>query len=497
MKYFPTLIFNLLKLNFYYIDLKTIKLHLLSNPNYPSIDSIEKTFNSLNINNIIATFEDCDYDILPKYFISSDKGNDSIFFLVEKHNSYVKLFYNSKIISLSREEFLSQWNNLIIAVEKKNVYTYFIDIIIRNSIFIYSFFIYIIYCIFSLEYIYIIFNCLSLFGLFINISILKSVLGESSFVEQICSNTQNKCSLIKNDSTKIIGLKISDWSLLYFTCLSFLGLFINQLQPILVFTTPLSIIFIIISIYKQIKARTYCSICLYIIFILLIQCLIFYFNIYSKASFRNTNNLFFTLFSIFPLLCYLTIRYIKKFNSLFDENVKNLKFRKDYKIFLQNLTSSEKIYFKTPTFSLGNINSNINITFIYSLNCIHCSKSFSIFKKLFSEYNNLIHFNIRFSFNDDETYLIDLINKLSLIYKFDKNNFITELENIFLYKECFNKKEFDYNNFDILAIRNEILSKGITYTPSLLINGYLYPINYDLNDIFYFTDELLEDEFFK
>ncbi|AZI23465.1 hypothetical protein EIH07_10670 [Chryseobacterium taklimakanense] len=42
----------------------------------------------------------------------------------------------------------------------------------------------------------------------------------------------------------------------------------------------------------------------------------------------------------------------------------------------------------------------------------------------------------------------------------------------------------------------ENFSHGLSFTPIFLINGYRFPQSYDREDIFYFIDDLLEDEDF-
>ncbi|NJM80910.1 MAG: hypothetical protein HC854_17190 [Flavobacterium sp.] len=45
-------------------------------------------------------------------------------------------------------------------------------------------------------------------------------------------------------------------------------------------------------------------------------------------------------------------------------------------------------------------------------------------------------------------------------------------------------------------LANDNRNNGLTFTPIFLINNYQFPDKYDREDIFYFIDDLLEDEEF-
>lgn len=61
------------------------------------------------------------------------------------------------------------------------------------------------------------------------------------------------------------------------------------------------------------------------------------------------------------------------------------------------------------------------------------------------------------------------------------------------------KKDEEGETIDLSEERTiglENFSHGLSFTPIFLINGYRFPRSYDRDDIFYFIDDLLEDEDF-
>jgi uncharacterized membrane protein len=103
----------------------------------------------------------------------------------------------------------------------------------------------------------------------------------STVIGSICgatpaAQTVNSCDrIIKQDKTSILGLKFSDFSLIYFTGLAVLGLFLPATAYIVKGFTFVSILAIGYSLYIQaFVEKTFCRVCLLIISILVGQLVI-------------------------------------------------------------------------------------------------------------------------------------------------------------------------------------------------------------------------------
>ncbi len=103
-----------------------------------------------------------------------------------------------------------------------------------------------------------IFNLLSLAGVYISLELFNQKFGNTSTViGSICgatpaAQTVNSCDrIIKQDKTSVLGLKFSDFSLIYFTGLAVLGLFLPATAYIVKGFTFVSILAIGYSLYIQ------------------------------------------------------------------------------------------------------------------------------------------------------------------------------------------------------------------------------------------------------
>lgn len=214
-----------LKLNGY--DVKKIKNYLLSHPDFPSLNSIENTFNHYNIENIISEFSVEDFDILPDIFIFSKKDDSDKFYVAKKINKDVVLIISDKKNKITTSAFLKDWSGLIIAVDPlpHNFFKKTISLLLKNIVLL-ILAVFFLYSILSYNIAVIIFNFLSLLGVFLSVEILKKSIGINSYtLNKFCSNsteeTDNSCSKIINaDQFSLFGLKLSDFCLFYFSILS-------------------------------------------------------------------------------------------------------------------------------------------------------------------------------------------------------------------------------------------------------------------------------------
>ncbi|GAB1358147.1 hypothetical protein MASR1M29_23230 [Cloacibacterium normanense] len=498
------------------IELKKIKHYLLSHPEYPNLNSVEKTFNYFNISNIISEFTPDDFDSLPDVFIFLKKNNNFYIAKKTKNKDFIYVISNNSKKKQKKSDFLNEWTGLVIAIEESKkyffnrIFSFFYKKIILLFVSIFA-----LYSILNLNTVEIIFNLLSILGFFLSVEIFKNSIDiKSETIDKICTKSSehpsDSCSkIINSNQISFLGLKVSDFSLFYFSTLSILGLFIDSQKSLISIFSLFSLFSILYSLYIQIfKEKTFCKICITIILILLLQFIVsnIYFLpllLYNYSFSTNVIISIFTLFIIFALLVFL----FRENKSITDSQILNLKFKKNYSLFKQLLYKEKKIFFNHNLFFFGSKNSKIHLSLIYSLNCNYCSDSFQLYKNIFSKYSsfNNISFEIRFNFNSTIHHnhqTIKTILCLKKIYETDPNNFLNALE--YWYKEKKLDKflfNFSYSNFyddtdvyNIFAIRDENLTASLNYTPIVLINGYKFPVLYENSDILYFIDEILEDE---
>ncbi|WP_435523482.1 vitamin K epoxide reductase family protein [Chryseobacterium indoltheticum] len=126
-------------------------------------------------------------------------------------------------------------------------------------------------------------------GIYISLELFNQKFGqESVVVSNICggatnSNSKSSCATIFSaDKTNILGLKLSDFSLIYFLGITFIGLLFPGAQFVLKIISLISVAVILYSLYVQtFVEKSLCRVCLFIIFILLAQIAVssFYFSL--------------------------------------------------------------------------------------------------------------------------------------------------------------------------------------------------------------------------
>ena len=348
-------------------------------------------------------------------------------------------------------------------------------------------------------------------GIYISFELFSKKLGkDSSIISGICgginSNKLKKdcSSIIENDKINIMGLKLADFSLVYFISVLLIGLFLPVTVGILKFLSYASVLVICYSFYIQIFIeKTLCKVCLLIIAVLGGQILV--------SSFFFGNEISTKVFFL-PLLAFVVIFFGLAFiNELTEQKenyrksvIKNLKFKRNYEVFKRELVTRDKINFVNNKngFFLGGQNAELHISLVSNPYCGFCKNAHEILEKLLKNYPDRISSQIRFNFSlekEDEK-LVQLISGFKDIYDTKgEGEFLKSLRFWFENRDekHFDKKESSLNYKDLQGldeIGKENFTHGLNFTPTFIINGYRFPDKYEREDIFYFIDELLEDD---
>ncbi|WP_336688234.1 vitamin K epoxide reductase family protein [Chryseobacterium bernardetii] len=494
-------------INYLKLDKQEFIFQFNSHPNYPSALAFSDTLNFLGVKNDAYQLDKEYWDELPEEFIAIV---DNAFSLVKKSGSHYAV-YSEKAKTLDREELYKNSTDFVLLFEKtENVenktafnfkpvlYAIFAVILIYS--FIYQ------------EPLEAIFNLLSLAGVYISLELFNQKFGNTSTViGSICgaspaTQTANSCDrIIKQDKTSILGLKFSDFSLIYFTGLAVLGLFLPATAYIVKGFTFVSILAIGYSLYIQaFVEKTFCRVCLLIISILVGQLVI------STIFFQNLT------FGVGALLLMIILwalifSAVMYFNTLLGQkeelqksNAKNLRFKRNYELFKSQLLEKDKIEFQdTETFSVGKKDARLRISIISNPYCGFCKDGHKLAESLLKKYPDDISLQMRFNYTPErsnEKYNT-LISDLTYIY-----NNKPEKEFLHAVEEWFETR--DENKINILSggvptsenlnpltqMTVENNNAGLNFTPILVINGYQFPEKYDREDIVFFIDELIEDE---
>jgi uncharacterized membrane protein/thiol-disulfide isomerase/thioredoxin len=493
-------------INYLKLDKQEFLFQFNSHPNYPSALAFSDTLNFMGVRNDAYELDKEYWDELPEEFIAIV---DNSFSLVKKTGAQYSI-YSDKSKTLNKEDLHKKSTDFVLLFEKDKVEQ---KTVTSYKPFIYAIFaVVLVYSLLNQAWYEAAFNILSLAGVYISLEIFNQKFGNTSVViGSICGDTAgkqnvNSCNkIIHQDKTSILGLKFSDFSLIYFIGITVLGLFFPATSFVVKGFTFASVIAIGYSLYIQgFVEKTFCRVCLLIISVLVAQLVIGLF-LFENIHFDVKTSLLSLILWIasFSLVLYLNNTLGEKEN-LQKSNAKNLRFKRNYDLFKRELLENEKITFtNTETFSVGNQDARLRISIVSNPYCGFCKDAHKIVENLLSKYPNDISVQMRFNYSPDpqNEKFTNLISDFMYTYK----NKPTQ-EFLHLVESWFETRDEDKirqktgnasNNEDLtplveMSVENK--SAGLNFTPIMLINGYQFPDKYDREDIYYFIDELTEDE---
>lgn len=494
-------------INYLKLDKQEFIFQFNSHPNYPSALAFSDTLNFLGVKNDAYQLDKEYWDELPEEFIAIV---DNAFSLVKKTGTNYSV-YSEKAKTVDKEELYKNSTDFVLLFEKtestenKTAFNF-------KPILFAVFAVILIYSFIYQGPLEAIFNLLSLAGVYISLELFNQKFGNTSTViGSICgaapaTQTANSCDrIIKQDKTSIFGLKFSDFSLIYFTGLAVLGLFLPATAYIVKGFTFVSILAIGYSLYIQaFVEKTFCRVCLLIISILVGQLVI------SAFFFQNLT------FGVGALLLMVILwamifSAVMYFNTLLEQkeelqknNAKNLRFKRNYELFKSQLLEKDKIEFQdTETFSVGKKEARLRISIISNPYCGFCKDGHKLAESLLKKYPEDVSLQMRFNYTPErsnEKYDA-LISDLTYIY-----NNKPEKEFLHAVEEWFETRDEskintlsggvptseNLNPLTQMTVENN--NAGLNFTPILVINGYQFPEKYDREDIVFFVDELIEDD---
>lgn len=488
------------------LDKQEFLFQFNSHPNYPSALAFSDTLNFMGVRNDAYELDKEYWDELPEEFIAIVDNN---FSLVKKSAGQYSV-YSDKAQTISKEDLHKKSTNFVLLFEK--------DPGTARSFTSYQPFLYIIlalialYSVITLSWYGALFNILSLAGVYISLEIFNQKFGNTSAViGSICGDVSgnqgaNSCNkIITQDKTSILGLKFADFSLIYFTGIAVLGLFLPATSMIIKGFTFASVFAIAYSLYIQgFVEKTFCRVCLLIISLLVVQLIISVFlfeNLYFDVRTALLSLMLWIVLSGSVLYLNQTLSEKEKLQK---SNAKNLRFKRNYDLFKRELLEKEKIVFTdNDTFFTGNKNAKLHLSIISNPYCGFCKDAHKIMEDLLQKYPNDISVQMRFNYSPDKQNekLTELISDFMYTYKNKPADdflklveywFETRDEQKIRQKTGAASKGEDLSSLVEMSAENR--NAGLNFTPIILINGYQFPDKYDREDIYYFIDELTEDE---
>lgn len=492
----------------FHLDQNEFQFQFNSHPSYPSALAFADTLNFMGVRNESYLLEKEYWDELPEKFITIYKND---FALVQRNNSHVKIF-SEKDEQISFDELKTDSTDFVLLFDEnsdekgsvkshlfQNVFLGFaLTILLSINIFnwnIWSF----------------IFQILSLTGVYLFWEIFKGKFGkESPVLQNFCGlgAKQNAAAdacktIIQSKDFQLFGLSFSDFGLIYFIGLSVLPSFIVKSSILFLLISGLATLSIFYSVYYQFSKKSFCKVCALAIGILMVQFAVAF--LYFKTDFHWTEILISAfVFMISFLGVEIFSKALEEKERYRKENIKNLKFKRNYNIFKEQLIKDEnRVDFKVKEggFILGNRSADLKISVVSNPFCGYCKDAHLLLEKLVDQNSGKLQVHVRFNYggkNDNE--LTDLLSIFKNIYQNQGEKKFNEVLNYWYstrdLKDLKQKYPFldEVDLSDVIALSKDNTENRLNFTPSFIISDWQFPKYYEREDVLYFIEELLEDE---
>jgi len=189
--------------------------------------------------------------------------------------------------------------------------------------------------------------------------------------------------------------------------------------------------------------------------------------------------------------------------ELKEGNTTLLRFKRNYDLFRTQLLAMGQVTFSDPHagFLFGSKNAPLHISLISSPFCGYCEGAHHILEQLLEKYPKQISAQIRFNYRPEDSAMGKVLGAFKTSY--DQEGPAAALQ---LMSSWYQSKDIDKiaakNALDlqdlaaVAAQGEENRAFGFNFTPVFLLNGRQLPEMYDRKDIFFFIDELLDDDDF-
>ncbi|MFC7774523.1 vitamin K epoxide reductase family protein [Flavobacterium sp. GCM10027622] len=486
-----------------------------SHPNYPSLYAITDSLTILGIDNLAIKIPKEQFVGLPEVFLTLYKRE--LILLFKENESVVMEDEKGKKTIMSIDEFLLDWDQIIIAVEpnverqlsnnhrnyKWLSYSLPVLMLIAISMFLNGFGVNSVFLMIT-----------SLLGLVLSVFILQEKLGiKTEMVSKFCNmKPEASCdSVIKSDQSQITKwLGFTDLPLLFFG-INFFALLIqpNASAVIISVLSTVTIPFLVYSVWIQkTKIKKWCLLCLAVSGVVFLQGL----NLFSLSK----TTLLTEIISGIPTYLFATVLifsswmllrpFLEKESKVAQENKKLKRLKRNFKVF-QSLTkevTSEIDLLKLEGIQFGKPNFSTNIILFLSPSCGHCHKAFEDAYQLYKKYPESVYLNILFNVNPEngQNPFRFVVEKLLQINAMDSNKGHQALIDWHLNKigmEAW-KEKWNNDSHDML-VNNEIhnqynwcLKNELNFTPVKIINSRLFPEEYEISELPFFMNDF-EEEF--
>ena len=488
---------------------------ILSHPDFPSLLSLSDGMQQLGIQHYVANVSSTELENIEYPYLVHVDSNGGELLLIKKSNDLINEQFSTKwtgiIIKAEYSEIKDESNNIQIIKDKN---TKIIYVLLATILFGGSF----SAVLFSKTETNILFYFISLVGLAIAVLLVSKDIGvKYERIEILCnSGSRANCDDVLNSrfATLFGVVKVSDIVLSYFSSciisiviasiLPFLRVFI--IQSILVWDL-FSIPIIFLSLYYQkFIIKSWCRLCLLVSVTLIIQAVIMLTVSRGLPPIDLSSVKIFTFMNI--MLLFLNLGFVM-LKNLVSENYKlskseisSLRIKHNASSFVYALSSTNKVDLSVfeNEMAIGNIEAPIQMLMVSNLFCAPCKEKYALVSKLISLYPNQFRVVFRFILSGADLGYSPTALEYIIMYWYQNvkdtlnesqkvNYLITEWFKIMDINEFMKKFPLANKNYSneskslAMAHYNWVDKNNITRTPTFFINNYIFPKNYNLDDI--------------
>lgn len=516
-------LFNYLESEEIYVDKDEFDFQFNSHPDFPSLLALSDTLTFFNIKNGAFKVNKSEIDLLPnKFFAKLNKGNSDFLSYVQKMNDTV--IYSNGIAKniVSKTDFEALWSDIVLLAEnegtppkaksntKHNYILPLVTLVLITSVIILT----------SPKNWLLFFYALPILGTLLSIAVLKDLLGtKNELLNKFCNITTNtSCNTIVNSNKwKIFDIiSFSDLSIIFFSaqlvCLFLMGLINLYADYFSIQTIMLISAFPVITVsiyYQKYIEKKWCPLCLAIIGIVLLELsAVFYLN--SNFSFNISALgalLYLATFALLSTIWLPLKKTLKKVNDLKAIELKANRFKRNYVVFKIMLIATERYDLPKCALIFGNPDAMLNISIVTSPFCGYCKEPHYMLKSILEKYGEQLNISIFYNVNPTIILLRDFTLTISqLKIKKGEESFLEAMDYWYKVKDIDNRKWFNKYKVDneinelerLMEIQRKwFLRNSINFTPCLFVSGYRYPKEYNITDLPFFIEELLEDQSFN
>jgi len=503
------------------IDKEEFLFQNQSHPDYPSLLSITDTLSFFNIENGVMRVKVSDIKLLPDHYVTflNEETNSPQLYFVERKDNIFLWNKGKKTLTITESELESRWNGIVLLIEKleneetlKQTKSSLSKVLQIFALLLFA----LLLSQFETDFLTKLFLVFPIIGIFFSIAALKDLFGtKSTLLNSFCNMTSSTSCANVVDSTKwkiFEVVNFSDLSIVFFVS-QFLGLlvflFSNNVRDYFTIQKILlliSIPILFLSVYYQkFVEKKWCPICMAIISIILLE--LGYLALLQNITFTILTKsviIFGFIFLSITLIWSNLKKLLTKQKELKEYQLKAIRFERNYDIFKSSLFSKNKVRLPQSLLLVGNKESKTIITVISSPFCSHCKGAHKLIETILKKhYNDLqIQIILKTNFETENEERKKLFRNLIKIYQQNgESDFIKALNDWFEIKNL--REWFSLFPIDATIEFDEMFSSqykwceenDYNFTPTIFVNGFEYPKTYSRDNLEFFINDLIEDDF--